>query len=154
MGSVTVDRTCMFELCIELTSLDAWCMHEHRASVVVQLPFAPLNNLSLRICLYSIYVLRKSCYSFSLCSRFGLLVASNVRSATWRSTTNQRSALTTTRRMHKNYEMRHDLSVKFAGRSLLRKTTWPGTCRRYMVLVTSRPSSVTFALECSIANII
>ena len=88
--------------------------------------------------------------------RFGLLVPSSVRSVTWCSTTNQRSALTTTRRMLRAAAATADLSIlmpdmsaRFAAGSSQKRAIWKSTCLLYMVLVTSGPSSVTFALGCS-----
>ena len=87
-----------------------------------------------------------------LCFRHGHWEFS-ARSATWRSATNQRSALTTTQRILRAPVDPNTLtpgtSVRFAVGSSQWKRVWESTCPLYMVLVTSRPSSVTFALVLS-----
>ena len=74
---------------------------------------------------------------------------SSVKSVTWRSATNQRSALITTRRMLQAAVDRSILtpgtSARFARRSLHRKAIWKLTCQRFMASVTSRLSNATSA---------
>ena len=83
-----------------------------------------------------------------VCFRHGLPVSS-VRSVTWRSATNQRSSLTTTRRMLRaaaaadQSKLTQSMSASIAAGSLHREATWKSTCRRFMVLVTSKHFTVS-----------
>ena len=83
---------------------------------------------------------------------------SSARSATWCSTTSQLSALTTTRRMLRAAADRNILtpgtSARFAAGSSRTKAIWNVTCQQFMVLVTSRLFSVTFAQKSTHRNLI
>ena len=105
------------------------------------------------------YAIFSSCLDVLLyVRRFGLLVPSSVRSATWRSATNQRSALTTTRRMLKASANQNiltpDTSARFAAGSSRREVAWSAIYPLSMVWVTSRPSNVTFVPGCSSTSLV
>ena len=79
---------------------------------------------------------------------------SSVRSATWRSATHQRSALTTTRRMLRAAVdpsvLTPDTSATFAAGSLQRSAASSVTLMPFMAMVTSRPSNAASAQKSSI----
>ena len=130
--------------------------HRHLPLATCHLLFAVLSMFAFFLWLFFAHA--GSCctglirLSLSSCCRRGHQVFS-VRSATWCSATNQRSALTTTRRTAtpclELSPARDRTSVTFAARSLQRNPTWKCTCRPSTVSVTLKPSSAALVRECS-----
>ena len=119
--------------------------------------FRPASREAVRFYLY------RCCYPlcFCVCFRRGHLVSS-VKSVTWCSATNQRSALTTTRRMLRATPERRrrdqsiltlDTSARFAARSLVTSVIWVDIWQLFIALM-ALDTSARFAARTLVTRVI